>query len=173
MNISQVKTATKIARAYLKKHNSGEWKLEYCAEKSLLKDSRGRVYFLVVDGVICKMGGSQSKMGIKSTMYNYQTAMGGSPSLRSVGIHKHIEAVLSEGKTVEIYCIWGPQSTMEVPGLFESTSMPVAPFKEMETNCLKDYKDVEGCYPIWNYQENGIKWPAWIRDEYDYVKNGN
>ena len=70
MNISQVKTATKIARAYLKKHNSGEWKLEYCAEKSLLKDSRGRVYFLVVDGVICKMGGSQSKMGIKSTMYN-------------------------------------------------------------------------------------------------------
>tara|TARA_B100001059_G_C17783033_1_gene555421 strand:- start:1012 stop:1590 length:579 start_codon:yes stop_codon:yes gene_type:complete len=183
MNISDVKTANKIASAYLKtKHiqkgrNKGKvsslWSLDWSIDKDLQKDDRGRVYILVSDGKIMKLGGSQGKGGIKSTMSFYITALSGSPSLRSFGIHKHIAEELSKGRKVDVYCLWGPKTISKVPGLFESTSMDVSPFKEMERNCVNDYKlNNDGRLPKWNYQENGEKWPSKIRDEYDYVKNG-
>jgi hypothetical protein len=183
MKISDVKTAKKVASAYLKtKHiqrgrNKGKissmWSLDWCIDADLQKDERGRVYLFVSDEEIMKLGGSQGKGGIKSTMSFYITALSGNPSLRSFGIHKHIEQELLKGRKVDVYCLWGSQITSKVPGLFDSTSMIVSPFKEMERNCVDDYKsNTDGHLPKWNYQENGEKWPSEIRDEYNYVKNG-
>ena len=54
---------------------------------TLLKNNAGRVYLLVVDGEIKKIGGSVGKGGIKSTMSFYVSGNTGRPSIRSYGIN--------------------------------------------------------------------------------------
>src|SRR3989344_3876076 len=114
MNIKEVKTAFKIADVVLdKQHKQNHIKIDYLSEltdekgnkigKNILRDDAGRVYIIAVDGVVKKIGGSQSKGGIKATLSFYQSAMQGGPSLRSYGIHLLIKKVLGKGKKVEIY----------------------------------------------------------------------
>ena len=54
---------------------------------TFLKNNAGRVYLLVVDGEIKKIGGSVGKGGIKSTMSFYISGNTGRPSIRSYGIN--------------------------------------------------------------------------------------
>ena len=72
--------------------------------KDMLTSNAGRVYLMVVDGVIKKIGGSVSKGGIKSTMSFYESA-NGRPSIRSFGIQQLIFEELEAGKAVEIFLI--------------------------------------------------------------------
>jgi len=75
MNIKDVKTCFKIADVVLdKEHKQNHIKINFLPEiidengqkleKSILANNVGRVYIIVVDEIIKKIGGSQSKGGI-------------------------------------------------------------------------------------------------------------
>ena len=90
MHISNVKTATMVGKFALNDGPSkARLKLNYeNLDNNILKDDAGRVYLLVKDGEIMKIGGSVSKGGIKSTMSFYVSANTGRPSIRSFGINQ-------------------------------------------------------------------------------------
>jgi hypothetical protein len=169
MKIRNVKTAFKIADAVLdKEHGVRFIKFVFLSkifdeknnklDKSILKENSGRIYIIVSGGVIKKIGGSQSKGGIKSTLSFYQGGMQGGPSIRTFGIHWLIKEELERGKKVEIYMITSQKTRMKVKGLFKEENMMVSSFKEMEDKCKEDYKSVEGNLPPWNFQERGEVW---------------
>jgi len=177
MNIKDVKTAFKIADVVLdKQHKQNHIKIDYLSElvdekenkvgKNILRDDAGRVYIIAVDGVIKKIGGSQSKGGIKATLSFYQSAMQGGPSLRSYGIHLLIKEALEKGKKVEIYLITSKSVRASVKGLFSEKRKDTNVFKEMEDKCKEDYKKIEGDFPEWNYQERAVPWPRNIHKSY-------
>jgi len=53
-----------------------------------------------------------------------------------------------------------------VKGLFSEEKKDTNVFKEMENKCKEDYKDKEGDFPEWNYQERGVPWPKNIHESY-------
>lgn len=180
MNIKNVKTAFKVADVVLdKEHPKNHIKLNYLPEiinekgektdNNVLKDRKGLVYLIVVDGEIKKIGGSQGKGGIKSTMSFYQAAMQGRPSIRSYGIHMHMKESLDSGCNVEIYIINANEITGPVKGLFSEDEgvKKIAVFKEMEDKCKEDFISEEGKYPEWNYQEQGFPWPTSVQEKHN------
>ena len=93
---NSVKTAFKIADV---KYIPGSTKLEFVYLENLvdengkslpstiLKTNVSRVYLIVVDGIIKKIGASQDKGGIKGTFNIYKDGgVKGRPSIRSFGI---------------------------------------------------------------------------------------
>src|SRR3989344_2057859 len=177
MNIKDVKTAFKIADVVLdKKHKQNHIRINFLPEtidekggkleKSILKNTAGRVYIIVVDEIIKKIGGSQSKGWIKATLSFYQSAMQGGPSLRSYGIHLLITEALEKSKKVEIYMITSQSVKASVKGLFSEERKNTNVFKEMENKCKEDYKKIEGDFPEWNYQERAVPWPKKIHETY-------
>ncbi len=162
MNIKKVKTATKVGDFTLKEKHKNKIEIRYSPEvdKEKLKDDSGRVYLLVQDGIIKKIGGSASKGGIKATMSFYISAMQGSPGAPRFVIHLLIAEALKEGSKVELYVITSPKVTAEVSGLFGYKQMEIASFKEMEDLCKADYYSEEGRYPDWNFQENNEPYPS-------------
>ena len=172
MNISQVKTATKIG-VIVKCNNNPRRKIqiEWIGDDKLLKSNRGRVYLIVVNGKIYKIGGSQAKGGIKGTWQPYiNSALSGSPSTRTYGIHMLIREELDNKSKVEIYMIQSPEVKVKVPGLFSKNLVSVAPFKEMESKCLNDYLNYVGEYPIWNFQESATPWPIHIQEGCNFLR---
>lgn len=180
MNIKDVKTAFKVADVVLdKEHGTNYIKIDFLSEiidekgkkleRSILKDNTGRVYIFVVDGVIKKIGGSQSRGGIRATLSFYQSAMQGRPGLNRYGIHLLIKEALENGKSVEIYIIISQNVEAPVKGLFSEEKMKVNAFKEMENKCKEDYKSVEGAFPEWNYQERGVPWAKEIQESHARV----
>ena len=131
-----------------------------------IKDDAGRVYLIVSDGIIKKIGGSQSRGGIKSTFSFYISANQGRPSIRSFGVMMLIANELKQGKNVEIYMIQSEQVKASVKGLFSDETMNVSAFKEMESKCINDYKQLVGDYPEWNYQESGKAWSVEIQQQH-------
>lgn len=170
MKISEVKTAFKVADVVLDKvhpvrkikfvflgdlHDENGKKLD----KNVLTDNAGRIYIIVVDGEIMKIGKSKSRGGIKSTMSFYQGGMQGGPSIRTFGIHILLKEVLEQGKKAEIYMIPAEKTRMAVKGLFDQEDIEVTPdILDLEAKSKKDYKGREGKYPPWNFQENGEVW---------------
>ena len=68
------------------------------------------VYLFAVEKVIYKIGFTRGKGGINSPMNFYQAGLGGSPSLRSFGIHfpndiqqKHANHILQQKKIRVIF----------------------------------------------------------------------
>lgn len=188
MKISQVKTAFKIADVVLNKiHPKNFIKFNYVEnltdedgkklDKDILKKRVGFVYVIVVNGEIKKLGGSQGKGGIKSTMNFYEGAMQGGPSIRSFGIHLLIKKELEEGRKVEFYVIISKEAESEIKGLFERHKEKIVAYKEMEERCNEDYKSIEGKYPEWHFQSRdkgkGYRWPKWVRDAYENYRQGN
>ncbi len=166
MKISEVKTAFKIADVVLnKKHKKNHIKFNYVENlvdenrrklnKDILRKRVGFVYLIVVDGKIKKIGGSQGKGGIKSTMNFYQGAMQGGPSIRSYGIHLLIKKELDKRKKVEFYVILSKEVETEIKGLFETHKEKIVAFKEMEERCNEDFKKTTGNYPEWHFQSRG------------------
>ena len=165
MNISKVKTAIKVAKIIKCDGNKRrKLQIEWFGNKTLLTANKGRVYLIVVNGKIYKIGGSQAKGGIKGTMKPYiHAALTGAPSIRTYGIHILIREALNKQKKVELYLIQSPEVKIKVPGLFKNVTKSVAPFKEMESQCLHDYIECVGKFPIWNFQESLNAWPIHIQ----------
>ncbi len=133
MNINSVSTAHKVAEFIL---NTGRGKaplrMVWDIDMEERKDTSGRVYILVVDGVIKKIGGSSDSGGINRTLGTYANGTSGRPSVRTYGICRLIEQALNYGSVVEAYMIPSSKVMTPVTGLFDSEERLVAPFKEME-----------------------------------------
>ena len=172
MEISKVTTSKKIG-SIVKKDDDSPNKIKVIWDNPkdpILKDNRGRVYLLVVNDVIYKIGGSQCKGGIKSTISSYTSCMKGIPSDRSYIIHKLIRRELDLGNEINIYMISAEPVMAPVPGLFGTKYKLVAAFKEMESNCIEDYFKSTGTYPKWNFQEANNKYPSDLSEEYGQFK---
>ena len=136
-----------------------KWMIEYKCDKSIKKKENGRIYLIVVDGFIYKIGSSESKGGIKNTFSSYEGGLGGSPSLRTFGIHLLIQEELDAGKKIQIYALFIEPIIVTIRGLSSSSQVKTYPqIKEMEDLCREDYKKYHGKYPRWNFQENGDEW---------------
>lgn len=161
MNIKEVKTAKKIGNFILRNNHKNKINIEYLSEidKKLLTDDSARVYLIVQDGIIKKIGGSACKGGIKNTISFYINAMTGSPGVPRFVLHLLIEEALRKKSIVELYMITSPKTLAKINGLFGSKKVLIASFKEMEDLCKKDYFYQEKKYPDWNYQENNESYP--------------
>ena len=110
MKIQEVKNAFKIATTeiignkvcinYLDKIYDENGKE---LSKSILRENVARVYFIVVDDEIYKIGGSQDNNGMKGTLNIYQTGgVNGRPSIRSYGIYKLLYKTLKSNKRIKV-----------------------------------------------------------------------
>ena len=161
MNIDKVKTAIKIGDFVLRENSPNKITINYNLDldKKILIDDSARVYLIVQDGLIKKIGGSAQKGGIVKTMSFYVGAMSGSPGVPRFVLHLLIEMALRNKSRVELYMITSPKTMATVNGLFGPKKMKIASFKEMENLCKSDYHSKEGCYPDWNFQENNDPYP--------------
>lgn len=162
MNIEEVKTATKIGDFLLKKNHRNKIGIKYLSNLSnkKLTDDSARIYLIVQDGIIKKIGGSASKGGIKATMMFYISAMTGSPGVPRFVVHLLIEKALRDKSKVELFMITSPRTLAKVSGLFGYKKVEIASFKEMEDLCKSDYYSREKKYPDWNFQENHYPYPS-------------
>ena len=180
MQITKVKTAKKVGDFELRNDKSNnKIKMSYkTSELSTenLKEDTPRVYLIVSNGEIKKIGGSSSKGGIKSTLSFYVGARTGSPGPVRFIIHELIRRELQNNKQVELYIIISPKVKTKICGLFDcNDEREVASFKEMEDRCKEDYYNIEQKYPDWNFQENNESYTEQYNDIYneylEYHKN--
>lgn len=187
MKISKVKTAFKIADVEFIK---GSTRLNFNYLKDL-KDEKGktlpqsiltqnvaRVYLIVVDGEIKKIGGSQAEGGIKNTLSIYRDGgTKGRPSIRSFGIWYFLYYTILSGAKIEFYIIYQENFEKEIKGLFGIKKIQNAyiSYKLIEQCCVEDYLSVEnGKHPDWNVQEQGMDWPTDIKDRHaELLKNSS
>lgn len=136
--------------------------------QSILRENLARVYLIVVDGEIYKIGGSQDKGGIKGTLNIYQTGgVNGRPSIRSFGIWYFLFGCITKGHKIEFYMIYQDNFTAEVKGLFGYHTVTDASlnYKLLEECCESDFRLREnGEYPKWNIQEQGADWPIDVKN---------
>src|SRR4030065_1709957 len=97
MNIKDVKTAIKIGDFALRKNGRNKIDIKYLPglNNKILTDDSARIYLIVQNGIIKKIGGSASKGGIKATMVFYVSAMTGSPGVPRFVLHLLIKKALS------------------------------------------------------------------------------
>lgn len=185
MKISEVKTAFKIADVefvagstklnfnYLKELRDENGK---ALPQSILTQNVARVYLIVVDGVIKKIGGSQAVGGIKSTLQIYQDGdVKGRPSIRSFGVWYFLYHTILSGAKIEFYMIYQENFEKEIKGLFGLKTVKNAyiSYKLIEECCVADYLACEGGkHPDWNVQEQGKDWSDDIKNQHaNILKN--
>ncbi|RVY64348.1 GIY-YIG nuclease family protein [Helicobacter pylori] len=179
MHISKVKTAFKIADVeYVK--DSTKLNFNYLKDlkdennqslsQNILTQNVARVYLIVVDGEIKKIGGSQADGGIKSTLNIYKDGgVKGRPSIRSFGVWYFLYHTILTGAKIEFYMIYQPNFETQVKGLFGFHAIKGASisYKLLEQACLTDYRNNNNdALPEWNEQEQGKDWPNDIKDEH-------
>lgn len=162
MKIKEVKTAIKIGDFVLRRNHRNKIDIKYQANLSneILTDDSARVYLIVQDGIIKKIGGSTQKRGIKGTVSFYIGAMTGSPGVPRFVIHLLIAKALRKKSKVELFMIISPKTLAKVSGLFGYKKMKIASYTEMEDLCKSDYFSRENRYPGWNFQENHEPYPS-------------
>lgn len=185
MKISEVKTAFKIADV---EFVQGSTKLNFnylenlkdengkALPQSILNENVARVYLIVVDGEIKKIGGSQAEGGIKNALAIYRDGgVKGRPSIRSFGVWYFLYHTILENKKIEFYMIYQENFKKEIKGLFglKSVSNAYISYKLIEQCCIEDYLKAENNrFPEWNVQEQGMDWPTEIKNQHaDIQKN--
>lgn len=168
MHINEVKTAIKIGDFILRKDNRNKIGFNFSSklDRKVLSDDSARIYLIVANGIIKKIGGSIQKGGIRGTLSFYVGAMTGSPGRPRFIIHLLIEKTLKKGSDVELHMITSPKKLALVNGLFGSKKIKIASYKEMEDLCKSDYYSKEKKYPDWNFQENHQPYPAELEREF-------
>ena len=162
MNIKEAKTAIKVGDFVLRQGHRNKIDIKYLSKlgNKVLTDDSARIYLIVQDGVIQKIGGSAQKGGIVKTMSFYVGAMTGSPGVPRFVLHLLIEGALRKKSKVELFMITSPKTLAVVNGLFGPKKMKIASFKEMEDLCKSDYYSREKRYPDWNLEENNDPYPS-------------
>jgi hypothetical protein len=161
MKISKATNAFKLGEFITRTGHANKISLQYLSSISqeILTDEAPRIYLIVVDGEIKKIGGSASKGGIKATMSFYTGSMTGHPGPVRYVIHRLIERELLAGKKVELYMIISPKVVAQVFGLSKVQNLEIASFKESENLAKSEYLEFDGRYPDWNFQENSTNYP--------------
>ncbi len=181
MLIAEVKTAFKIADVeYVE--NSTKLNFKYLDNltdennkplpKNILTKNLSRVYIIVVDGEIKKIGASQDKGGMKGTLNIYRDGgIKGRPSIRSFGVWYLLYHSIIRGKKIEFYMIYHEDFKSDIKGLFGLHKVGNASIscKLIEECCIKDYRSKETYFPEWNIQEQGMDWPIDIKSEHSEI----
>ena len=121
MEINKVTTAIKVGKSVrVYGNNKKNWEIIWeNSNINVINNTSGRVYIIVSNGKIKKIGGSQDKGGIKGTLNWYSnSALTGGPSVRTYGIHMFITEELDNGSDVEFYVITSEKVKLPVKGLF-------------------------------------------------------
>lgn len=141
MHINKVKTATFVGEFIPNNDSSPNLiSIKYEVPEDVLRDESPRVYLIVVDGIIKKIGGSSGKGGIKNTINFYINARTGSPGPVRFIIHGLIAQELKKKRKVTLHMIRSEKVEARICGLFDCDEvMEIAGFKEMEDKCKFDY----------------------------------
>jgi len=161
MEISHVTNAQRVGHIELS--TTHEKKLAFFADRGIsrerLRNENGRVYFLTVDGEIKKIGGSQCKGGIQSTIASYLAGFSKGMSPRTYCGWNYIRQQVQAGKHVEFWFILAPTTTANIPTMNGFIEQSIAvDYHQIETACVAEYLKVENDYPYLNMQESGRKW---------------
>ena len=157
-------------------HNTSKtlWKPEYCMTTEKLNDTKGRVYLLVVDGIVKKIGQTDDNSGSKK-VGGYGVGNGGSPSDRTTGIHYYIAKQLLNGHNVSFYCVWCPEAKIDAHGFNrnDESEEVVGSFsaKDLEDHYIKLYERKIGRKPELNLQEDSEEWNSSIREINKIIKS--
>lgn len=160
MKIDYVKTMVRVGEI---KTQQGTKKLSFVPDskmsKEQLRDKRGRVYAIVVDGVIEKIGGSQDAGGIQGTIGWYLNGWAKGNSERTYCTWNFFTRNCNAGKKVEVYTVWAPMVSVSIPTMTgELTQIMPVDFHTIEKAFNDEYKKVEGSHPTLNMQESGQRW---------------
>jgi len=170
LNIKNITNAISLGEIILNnnKKSKATWKIIWYNDAlKYISLENGRIYIIVSDDEIKKIGCSECKGGMKSTFNFYQSGLGGSPSLRTFGIHHLIYDELINNKKILILGIFNEPIKVNVKGLFNITEEIIYPsIKSMEDKCKNDYKSIYNKFPPWNFQENIEEWPENIKQLY-------
>ena len=160
MNISYITSMTRVGSI---ETQQGQQKLAFIpdpgVDREQLRDIRGRVYAIVVDGEIEKIGGSQDAGGIRGTIGWYLNGWAKGNSERTYCTWNFFTKNCNAGKKVEVYAVWAPMVTVSIPtmtGTIQKT-MPVD-FHTIEKAFNDEYYKIEGKHPTLNMQESGQRW---------------
>lgn len=160
MHISHITTMTRVGEIQTKKD---EKKLSFVPDASItrehLRDIRGRVYAIVVDGVIEKIGGSQDAGGIQGTIGWYLNGWAKGNSERTYCTWNFFTKNCNAGKKVEVYAVWAPLVSVTIPTMTGSVTkeMPVD-YHTIEKAFNDEYFEIEQKHPTLNMQESGKRW---------------
>ena len=183
MYISEVLTAFKIADVELVP-NSTKLNFNYLRNirdenglllpNDVLIKNYSRVYLIVVDGIIKKIGASQDKGGMKGTLNIYKDGgIKGRPSIRSYGIWWFLyKSILENNSKIEFYMIYHEDFEHRVKGLFGYHRVNNASIscKIIEECCIADYlKKENNIYPDWNVQEQGKDWTDEVKFKHSEI----
>ena len=161
MKISHVTTMTRVGELVRREDHDKKLKLipDENISRELLKDNRGRVYSIVIDGEIHKIGGSQAKGGIKATFDAYCGGFSYGMSARTYAVWNYLSQHLMQGKRVEVYSVRADTVTVPVPTMTGTREQTIAvDYHAIETNFVDEYVGIEGRYPELNMQESEPKW---------------
>ena len=161
MKISHVTTMTRVGEVV--RHSSNEKKLAFKYDvnisKTQRKDNNGRVYAIVVDEEIKKLGGSQSKGGIDATFGFYFGGYSKGNSERTYCIWNFMNKSIKSEKLVEVYCVWAPTVNVSIPTMTGNITQTIpVDFHSIEDAFVKEYVAIEKKFPYLNMQESGSKW---------------
>ncbi len=175
MNIKDVKMNF-IRASEIVKYTGKAKKLlmsKWCVDGETQNNKSARIYIITSNGEIKKIGASNSKDGIKSTMGLYENANANSSSISRFGVQKMILAEIEKGKKVEVYVRFTENVEINVKGLVSEKRMMVSiSSKDIEDVCKEDYFNICGNYPDWNYQENNKPWPNYMQKAFsEYKRN--
>jgi hypothetical protein len=163
MKIKYVKTAIKVGDVVFvnKDKKSLQFNLDSKLSNEDYTNNAGRVYYIVVDDEIVKIGGSQCKGGIKNTFNFYFNGYKGSPSPRTYCCWNYMRKAILDNKKVEVYFTLAPIVSARIPTMigYEDVQIPVD-FHKMEDSAVSEYLRVEKKHPYLNLQESGGKWHA-------------
>lgn len=171
MKVSEIPGLFKVADVI--PHN--EWnrmvKFDFCVGTEIQKSPRARLYVLASDKEVIKIGGSADKGGIKGTLKWYQDGFAGNPDDkgRTLGVPTALLAEIQAGREVEVYMIFAPTFTFEVPGIVANAEMEVSGYKQMETLWVEQFITInDGHAPILNMQESGQRHPPQMLSAIEY-----
>lgn len=161
MHITTVTNAKRVGSIRLNPNHDQKLALELDSALSRedLRSNVGRVYFLTVDGVIKKIGGSQCKGGIQGTIAAYLGGYAPGMSPRSYCGWNYIRQHVINASEVEFYFILAPMTKALIPGMstYREVHIPVD-FHQIENACVQEFLQHESQYPELNVQESGRKW---------------
>ena len=161
MEITHVTNAQRVGHITLS--TTHEQKLAFVPDTGITRDQlrneNGRVYFITVNGAIKKIGGSQSKGGIQSTIAAYLGGFAKGMSPRSYCGWNYIRQQIQAGNHVEFWFILAPTTIAKIPTMTGIIEQAIAvDFHQIETSCVAEFLEVEKEYPYLNMQESGRKW---------------
>ena len=124
-------------------------------DSSVKENHASLIYMIRVDGETKKIGKSESTGGINGTMSPYICGDRGSPSKRTFGVNCLLKEQLQKGYKVEIFVAFMNhlQFTIPIDGALAMVD-GYYPVNEVEKSIVCAYKERQGIYPDWNFQES-------------------